>query len=59
MIVNQSTNGQQIQGLVTAVNATTVTVNFNSPLAGKTLIFKITVVGIQKRAEELTNLLKI
>ncbi|MCW6160251.1 MAG: peptidylprolyl isomerase [Candidatus Micrarchaeales archaeon] len=36
------------QGRVTAVNATNVTVDFNSPLAGQTLVFKITVVSIKK-----------
>ncbi len=36
------------QGEVTAVNATNATVNFNPPLAGKTLVFNITVVAIRK-----------
>lgn len=44
-----ATTGQTISGVVTAVNATTVTVDFNSPLAGQTLIFKITVVAIKKK----------
>ena len=35
-------------GVVTAVNSTTVTVNFNSPLAGKTLVFTIHVVKISR-----------
>ena len=35
-------------GIVTAVNATNATVDFNPPLAGKTLLFEIKVVAIQK-----------
>ena len=50
MVVSEIANGQQAQGLVTKINATNVTVNFNSPLAGKTLIFKITVVGIHAKS---------
>jgi len=41
-------NGQEVQGEVIAVNSTNVTVNFNPPLAGKTLIFKIKVLAIKK-----------
>jgi FKBP-type peptidyl-prolyl cis-trans isomerase 2 len=41
-------NGQQLNGVVTAVNSTTATVDFNPPLAGQTLIFNITVVKIEK-----------
>jgi FKBP-type peptidyl-prolyl cis-trans isomerase 2 len=36
------------QGVITAANSTNVTVDFNPPLAGKTLLFNIKVVGIQK-----------
>lgn len=51
MTVTQTAqNGQQAQGIITAVNATNVTVDFNSPLAGQTLVFNITVVGIQKKS---------
>ncbi len=42
-------NNQQYQGIVTAVNATTATVDFNSPLAGRTLVFSIKVVGISSK----------
>lgn len=48
MTVNQVSNGQSIVGTIISVNATSATVDFNSPLAGKTLIFNITVVSIQK-----------
>ena len=47
--ITRSTEAQQIQGFVTAVNSTTVTVDFNPPLAGLTLIFKIKVLEIQKK----------
>lgn len=48
MYVTQTSDGQQYQGVVTAVNSTNATVNFNSPLAGQTLLFEIKVVGITK-----------
>jgi peptidylprolyl isomerase len=41
-------NGQEVQGVITKVNATNVTVNFNSPLAGKVLVFQIKVLSIKK-----------
>ena len=44
------TDGSGQHGVITAVNATNTTVDFNSPLAGQTLIFKITVVKILKNA---------
>lgn len=37
------------EGVITAVNSTNATIDFNSPLAGQTLIFKITVISIQKK----------
>ena len=36
------------KGLITALNATTATVDFNPPLAGQTLVFQIKVVSIKK-----------
>jgi peptidylprolyl isomerase len=48
MIIRRSTNGLQQQGVVTAVNATNVTIDFNSALAGKTLVFKIKILSIKK-----------
>ncbi|VVB77301.1 FKBP-type peptidyl-prolyl cis-trans isomerase [uncultured archaeon] len=47
MHVSSSANGQTFSGTVTAVNETTATVDFNSPLAGKTLMFDVKVVAIQ------------
>ncbi len=44
-----ASNGQTQEGIATAVNSTMVTVNFNSPLAGQTLIFSVKVVGISKK----------
>jgi peptidylprolyl isomerase len=49
---NSTTGGPQVQGVVKAVNATTVTVDFNPVLAGQTLIFNITVVSIQAPAKQ-------
>ena len=48
MIIGRTVNGQQERGVITAVNATTATVNFNPPLAGHALIFTIKVLAIQK-----------
>jgi FKBP-type peptidyl-prolyl cis-trans isomerase 2 len=48
MVVSATTNGIVNQGMVTAVNNTTVMVDFNPPLAGKTLIFTIKVLAIKK-----------
>ena len=35
-------------GIVTSANATNVTVDFNNPLAGKTLVFKIMLMSIKR-----------
>jgi FKBP-type peptidyl-prolyl cis-trans isomerase 2 len=48
MTVSTISDGQQEDGIVTAVNKTTVLVDFNSPLAGKTLVFTIKVLSIKK-----------
>lgn len=48
MTVTEDVVGHEYQGVVTAFNATNATVDFNPPLAGKTLIFQIKVVAIQK-----------
>ena len=42
----QTTNGQR--GVITAISGKNVTVDFNPPLAGQTLIFTIKVVKIKK-----------
>ncbi len=47
--ITETGNGQTAQGIVTSVNSTTATIDFNSPLAGQTLIFNITVVKIVKK----------
>lgn len=47
-VTETSATGQAREGLVTSVNATNVTVDFNPPLAGKTLVFKIEMLNIKK-----------
>ena len=47
--VSEGTGRQTVDGVVVAVNATNVTVDFNPPLAGQTLVFTIKVVGIQNK----------
>jgi FKBP-type peptidyl-prolyl cis-trans isomerase 2 len=47
-LVQGTFNGAEEQGTVTAINATTVTVDFNPPLAGQTLIFQIKIISIKK-----------
>jgi peptidylprolyl isomerase len=49
IITQISGSGQQTEGIITALNNTTAIVDFNSPLSGKTLIFNVTVVKIQKK----------
>jgi FKBP-type peptidyl-prolyl cis-trans isomerase 2 len=46
--VTRIANGIQEHGVIAAVGSNDVTVNFNSPLAGHTLVFKIEVVAIHK-----------
>jgi peptidylprolyl isomerase len=48
--VGENINGQVARGTILAINATNVTVDFNSPFAGKTLVFTIKVVGITKNS---------
>ncbi len=48
MGVGKTVNGQQISGVITAVNKTDATIDFNPPLAGKTLVFNITILSIKK-----------
>ncbi len=47
-MVRETANGHLVEGVVTMVNSTNVTIDFNPPLAGQTLIFTIRVVGIKK-----------
>lgn len=44
---SENVSGHVVYGVVTSVNATNATLDFNPPLAGKTLIFKITVLSIK------------
>jgi FKBP-type peptidyl-prolyl cis-trans isomerase 2 len=44
--VSTIVGAQQMQGVITKINATNVTVDFNSPLAGKTVVFQVKVDSI-------------
>lgn len=48
MMIDRKTGMQEEQGTVIALNNTTATINFNPPLAGKTLVFNIKVLAIRK-----------
>lgn len=50
--VTETEDGQQVPGVVAAVEGDEVTVDFNHPLAGQTLQFTIDVVGIRASTEE-------
>ena len=39
--------GQELQGVVTEVGATTATIDFNHPLAGEVLHFEITILSVE------------
>ena len=47
-----SPDGQQIPARITKVTNEKITLDINHPLAGKTLIFKITLVKIEKPEKE-------
>ncbi len=47
-VLEKIPNGGQVTGIVTKVNTSNVTVDFNPPLAGHTLIFTIKIIGIKK-----------
>ncbi len=49
IITASSKSGQPVQGRVTSISSDNATIDFNPPLAGKTLKFEIKVVGIQKQ----------
>lgn len=51
-LMMQSPEGYRVPVYITAVNKETVTIDLNHPLAGKTLIFKLKVVGINETIKE-------
>ena len=46
-LYGSQTDGTTITGTITNVTNTTITVDFNDPLAGKNLTFEITLISIQ------------
>lgn len=51
MVQGMSPNGQPVVAKIDSVNDDSVTLNFNHPLAGKTLNFEIELVNIQEGGE--------
>ena len=52
MGLTETINGTQRNGIITSVNSTIAVIDFNPPLAGKTLVFNITVVSIRKPKQQ-------
>ena len=52
MMVTADTEGGQVNLVVTEVDETTVTVDANHPLAGKSLTFEVTVESVRDASEE-------
>lgn len=46
-VVSVGTGNNTINGRITEINSTHAIIDFNHPLAGKTLVFEITLVGIE------------
>jgi FKBP-type peptidyl-prolyl cis-trans isomerase SlyD len=51
-LVAESPDGQPVQFVVKQVGLQTITVDFNHPLAGKTLHFDVTVRGVRQATDE-------
>jgi FKBP-type peptidyl-prolyl cis-trans isomerase SlyD len=51
-LYGQGDNGQTVQVTVDSFTDTEVTVNFNHPLAGKDLMFSLTVLSVREATEE-------
>ena len=52
MVQGLSPNGQPVVAKIEAVNNDSISLNFNHPLAGKTLNFEIELVSIQEEGED-------
>ncbi len=52
VLYGQGEQGETVQVVVQSFNETTVNVDFNHPLAGKDLMFSVTVVGVRDATED-------
>lgn len=54
-VVYATVNKNRLRGVITDNNGTHVLIDFNSPLAGQTLVFYIKLVGITSHAKDAIN----
>jgi len=52
MLYGQGEDGQQVQVIVDSFTDTEVTIDFNHPLAGKDLVFAVTILSEREATED-------